>query len=129
MKNKKHFSLVQLDEYAKRLTKHQANMLYENRMHKKFKNMLCEAQNINDDDYFSVYLDNSAFEGQSKAEIMNIIMGLDESIQSRMTPTGIYFFTDLPDVYGEILTWFKNNGMADYVDNVEKGFEKYLVEK
>lgn len=124
--NKKGFSLVQLDEYAKRLTQKQANMLYENRMHKKYKKMLCEAHTMNEDEDFSLYLDDAAFYDVSRAEVLAEIIGLDQSVKSRTTPTGIYFYTDMPDVYVDIINTINDFGLSDYVDNVEPGYEHYL---
>lgn len=125
--NKKGFSLVQLDEYAKRLTQKQANMLYENRMHKKYKKMLCEAHTMNEDEDFSLYLDDAAFYDVSRAEVLAEIIGLDQSVKSRTTPTGIYFYTDMPDVYVDIINTINDYGLSDYVDNVEPGYEHYLA--
>ena len=125
--NKKGFSLVQLDEYAKRLTQKQANMLYENRMHKKYKKMLCEAHTINEDEDFSLYLDDAAFYEVSRAELLAEIIGIDQSVKSRTTPTGIYFYTDMPDVYVDIINTINDYGLSDYVDNVEPGYEHYLA--
>lgn len=125
--NKKGFSLVQLDEYAKRLTQKQANMLYENRMHKKYKKMLCEAHTMNEDEDFSLYLDDAAFYDVSRAEVLAEIIGLDQSVKSRTTPTGIYFYTDMPDVYVDIINTINDFGLSDYVDNVEPGYEHYLA--
>ena len=125
--NKKGFSLVQLDEYAKRLTQKQANMLYENRMHKKYKKMLCEAHTMNEDEDFSLYLDDAAFYYVSRAEVLAEIIGLDQSVKSRTTPTGIYFYTDMPDVYVDIINTINDYGLSDYVDNVEPGYEHYLA--
>lgn len=125
--NKKGFSLVQLDEYAKRLTQKQANMLYENRMHKKYKKMLCEAHTINEDEDFSLYLDDAAFYEVSRAEILAEITGIDQSVKSRTTPTGIYFYTDMPDVYVDIINTINEYELSDYVDNVEPGYEHYLA--
>ena len=125
--NKKGFSLVQLDEYAKRLTQKQANMLYENRMHKKYKKMLCEAHTMNEDEDFSLYLDDAAFYDVSRAEVFVEIIGLDQSVKSRTTPTGIYFYTDMPDVYVDIINTINDYGLSDYVDNVEPGYEHYLA--
>lgn len=125
--NKKGFSLVQLDEYAKRLTKKQANMLYENRMHKKYKKMLCEAHTMNEDEDFSLYLDDAAFYYVSRAEVLAEIIGIDQSVKSRTTPTGIYFYTDMPDVYVDIINTINDYGLSDYVDNVEPGYEHYLA--
>ena len=125
--NKKGFSLVQLDEYAKRLTQKQANMLYENRMHKKYKKMLCEAHTMNEDEDFSLYLDDAAFYEVSRAELLAEIIGIDQSVKSRTTPTGIYFYTDMPDVYVDIINTINDYGLSDYVDNVEPGYEHYLA--
>ena len=125
--NKKGFSLVQLDEYAKRLTQKQANMLYENRMHKKYKKMLCEAHTMDEDEDFSLYLDDAAFYDVSRAEVLAEIIGLDQSVKSRTTPTGIYFYTDMPDVYVDIINTINDFGLSDYVDNVEPGYEHYLA--
>ena len=125
--NKKGFSLVQLDEYAKRLTQKQANMLYENRMHKKYKKMLCEAHTMNEDEDFSLYLDDAAFYDVSRAEVLAEIIGLDQSVKSRTTPTGIYFYTDMPDVYVDIINTINDYGLSDYVDNIEPGYEHYLA--
>ena len=125
--NKKGFSLVQLDEYAKRLTKKQANMLYENRMHKKYKKMLCEAHTMDEDEHFSLYLDDAAFYDVSRAEVLAEITGIDQSVKSRTTPTGIYFYTDMPDVYIDIINTINDYGLSDYVDNVEPGYEHYLA--
>ena len=125
--NKKGFSLVQLDEYAKRLTQKQANMLYENRMHKKYKKMLCEAHTMNEDEDFSLYLDDAAFYYVSRAEVLAEIIGIDQSVKSRTTPTGIYFYTDMPDVYVDIINTINDYGLSDYVDNVEPGYEHYLA--
>ena len=125
--NKKGFSLVQLDEYAKRLTKKQANMLYENRMHKKYKKMLCEAHTMDENEHFSLYLDDAAFYDVSRAEVLAEITGIDQSVKSRTTPTGIYFYTDMPDVYIDIINTINDYGLSDYVDNVEPGYEHYLA--
>lgn len=125
--NKKGFSLVQLDEYAKRLTQKQANMLYENRMHKKYKKMLCEAHTMNENEDFSLYLDDAAFYDVSRAEVLAEIIGIDQSVKSRTTPTGIYFYTDMPDVYVDIINTINDFGLSDYVDNVEPGYEHYLA--
>ena len=125
--NKKGFSLVQLDEYAKRLTQKQANMLYENRMHKKYKKMLCEAHTMDEDEDFSLYLDDAAFYDVSRAEVLAEIIGIDQSVKSRTTPTGIYFYTDMPDVYVDIINTINDYGLSDYVDNVEPGYEHYLA--
>ena len=125
--NKKGFSLVQLDEYAKRLTQKQANMLYENRMHKKYKKMLCEAHTMDEDEDFSLYLDDAAFYDVSRAEVLAEIIGIDQSVKSRTTPTGIYFYTDMPDVYVDIINTINDFGLSDYVDNVEPGYEHYLA--
>lgn len=125
--NKKRFSLVQLDEYAKRLTQKQANMLYENRMHKKYKKMLCESHTMNEDEHFSIYLDDAAFYDISRADVISGITAIDNSVKSRTTPTGIYFYTDMPDVYIEIIEWINDNDLSDYVDNVEPGYEHYLA--
>ena len=125
--NKKGFSLVQLDEYAKRLTQKQANMLYENRMHKKYKKMLCEAHTMNEDEDYSLYLDDAAFYDVSRAEVLAEIIGIDQSVKSRTTPTGIYFYTDMPDVYVDIINTINDYGLSDYVDNVEPGYEHYLA--
>ena len=125
--NKKGFSLVQLDEYAKRLTQKQANMLYENRMHKKYKKMLCEAHTMDEDEHFSLYLDDAAFYDVSRAEVLAEIIGIDQSVKSRTTPTGIYFYTDMPDVYVDIINTINDYGLSDYVDNVEPGYEHYLA--
>ena len=125
--NKKGFSLVQLDEYAKRLTQKQANMLYENRMHKKYKKMLCEAHTMDEDEDFSLYLDDAAFYDVSRAEVIAEIIGIDQSVKSRTTPTGIYFYTDMPDVYVDIINTINDFGLSDYVDNVEPGYEHYLA--
>ena len=125
--NKKGFSLVQLDEYAKRLTQKQANMLYENRMHKKYKKMLCEAHTMNENEDFSLYLDDAAFYDVSRAEVLAEIIGIDQSVKSRTTPTGIYFYTDMPDVYVDIINTINDYGLSDYVDNVEPGYEHYLA--
>ena len=125
--NKKGFSLVQLDEYAKRLTQKQANMLYENRMHKKYKKMLCEAHTMDEDEHFSLYLDDAAFYDVSRAEVLAEIIGIDQSVKSRTTPTGIYFYTDMPDVYVDIINTINEYELSDYVDNVEPGYEHYLA--
>lgn len=125
--NKKGFSLVQLDEYAKRLTQKQANMLYENRMHKKYKKMLCEAHAMNENEDFSLYLDDAAFYDVSRAEVLAEIIGIDQSVKSRTTPTGIYFYTDMPDVYVDIINTINDFELSDYVDNVEPGYEHYLA--
>ena len=125
--NKKGFSLVQLDEYAKRLTQKQANMLYENRMHKKYKKMLCEAHTMDENEHFSLYLDDAAFYDVSRAEVLAEIIGIDQSVKSRTTPTGIYFYTDMPDVYVDIINTINDYGLSDYVDNVEPGYEHYLA--
>lgn len=125
--NKKGFSLVQLDEYAKRLTQKQANMLYENRMHKKYKKMLCETHTMDEDEDFSLYLDDAAFYDVSRAEVLAEIKGIDQSVKSRTTPTGIYFYTDMPDVYVDIINTINDYGLSDYVDNVEPGYEHYLA--
>ena len=89
--------------------------------------MLCEAHTMNEDEDFSLYLDDAAFYDVSRAEVLAEIIGLDQSVKSRTTPTGIYFYTDMPDVYVDIINTINDYGLSDYVDNVEPGYEHYLA--
>ena len=89
--------------------------------------MLCEAHTMNEDEDFSLYLDDAAFYDVSRAEVLTEIKGIDQSVKSRTTPTGIYFYTDMPDVYVDIINTINDFGLSDYVDNVEPGYEHYLA--
>lgn len=47
MENRKNISLADLERYSKMLTTKQVGKLYESKMLKKYKHMICEQQNVN----------------------------------------------------------------------------------
>ena len=123
---KKGFDIVTLDEYAKRISKKHADMLYENRLHKKYKRRLFEGNEFDTSDYYKIYVSNELFKDNkipSKDFIYNI-QDIDSRIKFQETPTGIYFYADIPYTYKQLCEYLKDNGYSDYVGCVEKGYEK-----
>lgn len=97
---KNNLGLTTLDAYAKRISTKQVNMLYENRMHKKYKKMVFEGSNNIFEDNFAVYVTIDAANGKPAELIKNVKTECNSvDLNYRQTETGIYFYTEMPDVY------------------------------
>ena len=119
-----------LDRYAKSLTTRQTNMLYENRMHKKYK-PLNEAFEPDADEYFSVFVPNASLEKHdtNRAKIVLQIAAGKDYIKYKATNYGVWFYVTIPDDYIELLGILKDEGYADDImDSVDENYRYILVD-
>ena len=124
------FNLATLDKYAKSLTTRQTNMLYENRMHKKYK-PLNEAFEPDADEYFSVFVSNDALNkhDSNRAKIVLQIAAGKDYIKYKATNYGVWFYVTIPDDYIELLGILKDAGYADDImDSVDEKYRYILVD-
>ena len=124
------FNLATLDKYAKSLTTRQTNMLYENRMHKKYK-PLNEAFEPDADEYFSVFVSNDALgkHDSNRAKIVLQIAAGKDYIKYKATNYGVWFYVTIPDDYIELLGILKDAGYADDImDSVDEKYRYILVD-
>ena len=124
------FNLATLDKYAKSLTTRQTNMLYENRMHKKYK-PLNEAFEPDADEYFSVFVSNDALDkhDSNRAKIVLQIAAGKDYIKYKATNYGVWFYVTIPDDYIELLGILKDAGYADDImDSVDEKYRYILVD-
>lgn len=124
------FNLATLDKYAKSLTTRQTNMLYENRMHKKYK-PLNEAFEPDADEYFSVFVSNDALDkhDSNRANIVLQIAAGKDYIKYKATNYGVWFYVTIPDDYIELLGILKDAGYADDImDSVDEKYRYILVD-
>ena len=125
------FNLATLDKYAKSLTTRQTNMLYENRMHKKYK-PLNEAFEPDADEYFSVFVSNDALDkhDSNRANIVLQIAAGKDYIKYKATNYGVWFYVTIPDDYIELLGILKDAGYADDImDSVDEKYRYILVDE
>ena len=124
------FNLATLDKYAKSLTTRQTNMLYENRMHKKYK-PLNEAFEPDADEYFSVFVSNDALDkhDSNRANIVLQIAAGKDYIKYKATNYGVWFYVTIPDDYIELLSILKDAGYTDDImDSVDEKYRYILVD-
>ena len=124
------FNLATLDKYARSLTSRQTNMLYENRMHKKYK-PLNEAFEPDADEYFSVFVSNDALDkhDSNRAQIVLQIAAGKDYIKYKATNYGVWFYVTIPDDYIELLGILKDAGYADDImDSVDENYRYILVD-
>ena len=124
------FNLATLDKYARSLTSRQTNMLYENRMHKKYK-PLNEAFEPDADEYFSVFVSNDALDkhDSNRANIVLQIAAGKDYIKYKATNYGVWFYVTIPDDYIELLGILKDAGYADDImDSVDEKYRYILVD-
>lgn len=121
--NNKRFGLTELDRYAKRISTKQVGMLYESRMHKKYKKRLYESLTVEDaeelEDCSNVYVTNDAAinAGYTPAELIADAVKIDKSVSYRKDNNGMYLFSILPDVYDE-LKGFLDDKDVEYTESV-----------
>lgn len=126
----KRFKLEILDRYAKSLTTRQTVMLYENRMHKKYK-PLNEAFEPDAEDYFRVFVSNAALEenGSNRTNIVMLVAAGRDYIKYKATNYGVWFYVTIPDDYIDLLEILRNAGYADAIrDTVDEKYRYVLDE-
>ena len=135
IKNNNNLTLEQLDAYARTITSKQANMLYENRMKKKYSSVgaLNEAESMvpSRDDYFVVFVPQIAFAelGDNNIQLtFAVCAGKDDVRHVIKNKEGVYFYTDIPADYEYIIKKLVEFGYGEYIkDTVEPDY-LYLVE-
>lgn len=116
MMKKNNISLSTLDEFAKRISTVQVNMLYENRMHKKYRKQLFESSNEILDDNFCLYIPNNSYNTKfTQAQFIADAVKNVSDFEYMVTQTGIYFYTKLPNIYEYLKEYLKNNDI-EYSD-------------
>jgi hypothetical protein len=122
------FNLAQLDAYANSISTYQTHLLYENKMHKKYK-PLNEAFEPDADDYFRAFISNAALaaHGQKPTDIVLSIATNRDYIKYKATNYGIWFYVVIPDDYKELLGLLKDLGYTnDDVEYVDDNYQQYL---
>lgn len=106
-------TLQVLDEYAKKLSKKQASMLYETKMNKKYSKMLYESE----DDMLSLYLDAYTAEnfGLTLEEIKETVLEETNDIIISELETGILFKTMNDNEYKDLLIILEDYGISKEV--------------
>ena len=135
--NRKNISLSILDKYAKILSHKQVSRLYESKVNKKYKRMLLEEQNI--DNQCSVFVPNTAIASArlDKYEFMSFITsGIIGEGYDRLTdvsyntgnPQGIWVSSNTPYQFTEVLRRLNELKISEYVeDSIEpREFIQYL---
>lgn len=113
---KNNISLSTLDEFAKRISSKQVNMLYENRMHKKYSKKVFESSADIFADNFCLYVAKTNYETKFlQAELIADVAENVSDCNYKVTETGIYFYTELPDAYDLLKKYFENNDI-EYSD-------------
>jgi hypothetical protein len=122
MEQKRKFTLEHLDAYARSLTTHQTNMLYENRLHKSYK-PLNEAFEPDADEYYTIFLSNKMLEdhGSNRAKIVTDVVPGRDFIKYKATNYGIYFYVVIRQDFEDLVRILSELGYADNIaDQVEK---------
>ena len=113
---KNNISLSTLDEFAKRISSKQVNMLYENRMHKKYSKKVFESSSDIFADNFCLYVTKTAYEPVFlQAELISDVADNVSDCNYKVTETGIYFYTELPDAYDLLKKYFETKNI-EYSD-------------
>ena len=100
-----------LDEYAKAISSKQANMLYENKCHKKYKKHLYEDKKYQSDDNYHIYLNSYTLdEAHSSVETALSRYVSKYKLQYNVVDDGVYLYTPLPENYMSLLENLVNDG-------------------
>ena len=128
MKQKRNFTLEQLDAYARSLTTNQTKMLYENRLHKSYK-PLNEAFEPDADEYYTIFLNNLTLKEHESnaAKVVMQVVPSNDYIKYKATHYGIYFYVTIKQDYEELLKILADLGYADAIrSQVEPAFQYCL---
>ena len=132
MNKKKKYSLAELDAYAHSISKRQSEMLYENRLGKKF----VKAKSVNEafepDSavYFSVFVPSQAIE-TIKETIVGFVFKIvtDDNIKYKAVKNGVWFYSDIPSFYEKIIIRLCKMSLgSDIRASVEPDYQ-YLIDK
>ena len=111
-----------LDEYAKTITTKQSNMLYENKLNKKFKKPLYENLKYQNDDNFTLYLSSDIInEANSTLEKVLVRYVDKHHLQYNIVNKGVHLYTPMAENYLELLEHliadgFNKNSLKKIVD-------------
>lgn len=125
MRIKNNFPLHILDRYAKTITTRQKDMLYENRNGgKKHKKMLCEADVIDEEDYYKIFVSDYNLQtvNMTKTQLIDKFSGTegyDGEVKYRVSPTGVYLYTESSVDYEKLLGRLEAEGGFD-LDKMNK---------
>lgn len=126
---KNNFNMAVLDAYTKSLSSKQTEMLYENRMHKKFvpAKKLNEAFEPDTDKYFTTIVPMDAIKanGDDVVKLVwKIISGRDDFKYKVVTGKGVYFYTVMPADYETLIKELVVMGYADAIkDGIDPDFK------
>ncbi len=133
---KNNFTLEQLDAYARTLSSKQVNMLYENRLSKKY--VTVKALNENEsmipdpDEYFRVFVPQKALAqmGHNNIQLTYKVCENESGLKHTIIPgSGIWFYTQIPAFYEHAIQKLVNFGYADFIrDTVEPDYQYILDE-
>ena len=93
-----------LDEYAKTISSKQVKMLYESKCNKKFKKALYENMKYQNDNSFSIYLNDFTLdEAHSSVDKALVRYVRKHKLQYNKVSDGVYFYTPLEENYISLL--------------------------
>lgn len=93
-----------LDEYAKTISSKQVKMLYESKCNKKFKKALYENMKYQNDNSFSIYLNDFTLdEAHSSVDKALVRYVRKHKLQYNKVSDGVYFYTPLEKNYISLL--------------------------
>ena len=111
---KNNIPLSVLDEYTKRLSNNQVDMLYENKMHKPFSKKLYEAVHPS----YKMYLDSYTLNEEFNTNKIEFIMWLNnnhaslmESLTYKIDEDGVLFTTKNTKIYTDLMNVLRESGM------------------
>lgn len=118
MKNKKKYSLSELDAYAHSISKRQSEMLYENRLGKKYNSskVVNEAFEPDSSIYFKVFVPKHAIESINETVVSFVFkIVTDDNIKYKAVKEGVWFYSDIPSFYEKIIIKLCKMGLGSEI--------------
>lgn len=132
MKTRKRYSLAELDAYAHSISKRQSEMLYENRLGKKF----IKAKSVNEafepdsSIYFKVFVPNQAINAIGETVVSFVFkIVTDDNIKYKAVKDGVWFYSDIPSFYEKIIITLCKMGIGGEIRSFIEPDYQYLVDK
>ena len=136
MENKKKYTLAELDAYAHSISKRQSEMLYENRIGKKYVSCKTLNESFEPDSsiYFKVYVPENAIKNTGDtitAFVFKIVT--DDNIKYNVVKKdgklGVWFYSDIPSFYEKIIIRLCKMGLGSEIRPYTEPDYQHLIDK
>lgn len=136
MRNKKKYTLSELDAYAHSISKRQSEMLYENRLGRKYASnkVINEAFEPDSAIYFKVFVPGDAVRTTGET-IVSFVFKIvtDDNIKYKVVKNdgkdGVWFYSDIPSFYEKIIIKLCKMGLGREIRPFTEPDYQQLIDK